>query len=256
MGSTESLVEHKTYHDNKQLKAHWFTRDFESPRASPSFESKQYIHGKYIIYHENGTIESITHYNDNVMCGKQISYFSSGGVKHICYYDNNKLQGHYTKYHENGMINEKSYYINGVLFGQVLKYHDNGKFHRDEWFDHGIPYNYCKEYDKNGLLQLHQVYSSSENKQTGMTKHILSAGYINGELCFYELEIYKSFHCKVHYIYNVLKFDCVIKNIKVILPVMSFQRKFKRHVYSQILDTLNSIMINDLSLLILSYIKN
>lgn len=247
MGATESLIEHKTYYDDKQLKAHWFTRDFES---------KQYIHGEYTIYHENGVIESITHYIDNVMCGKQISYFFSGGIKHICYYSNNQLQGHYVKYHENGTINEKSYYINGVLFGQVLKYYDNGKLQIDEWFDHGVSCNYHKEYNKNGSLRLYQVYSSSEHKRTGMIKHILSAGYVSGELCFYEIKICKSLHYKVYYIYNALNFNYAIKNIKIILPIMSFQRKFKRRMYSRILNELNTLMINDLSLLILSYIKN
>ncbi|WP_038899880.1 hypothetical protein, partial [Yersinia pestis] len=66
------------------------------------------VNGEYIIYHENGAIESKRHFIDSKIAdGECPHYYDNGKIKENHSYLNNKLEGKYFEYFPDGKIKDE-----------------------------------------------------------------------------------------------------------------------------------------------------
>lgn len=182
-------------------------------------------------------------------------------VEHKEYYNNKVLQAYYftknckrygvcKEYHMNGTIQYISNYHNGRICGRLLTYFDNGQIHIDTYSKSGLYYKYYKLYNENGRLCEHIVYHRRKNRLV----FSLCADYTNNTLRYY---IYNGTNATRQYIYNVSKSYDHIIDLKIINPIRSIQQHFRTKMYSRVFSALNDVIsINDLSRIVLSYIKN
>jgi hypothetical protein len=152
-------------------------------------------------------------------------YYDNGNLKLHYYMKENKFHGEYKCYYENGNIEIDAYYKNGDLNK-----------------------NY-KTYDAHAVLTEHIFYRDL-NKRHWYNK--LCAEYKNNKMnSYYVIGI--DVHIIVLY-HNIN--DCEYVNHKIVDPLILLQKRFKQKINSKQLTILNQFLINDISLLILSYIKN
>jgi hypothetical protein len=187
---------------------------------------------------DDSIVEHKEYYNDKVL---KTHYITKNGKRHgIC-----------KEYHRNGVIQYISDYHNDIMCGRSLTYFDNGQVQMDTYSKKGVYYEYCKLYNKNGKLFEHIVYHRHKNKLV----FSLCADYTDNVSRYY---IYNANNTTRQYIYNVSRsYDHIIIDLKIINPIRSLQEQFRNKMYSKIFNALNDVInINDLSQIVLSYIKN
>lgn len=143
---------------------------------------------------------------------------------------------------------------NNMLHGSYKSYYYNTKLNIDTQYNNGHQHNYYKQYDTQGIIIRHNIYHKSKDR---ITHSAQCAVYLRDKLCEYYIETdTKYYHDRqdIYYVRKSIKY--IMINLSIINPIRSVQRKFRSHLYSKILNTLNYIIkINDLSLLIVSYIQ-
>jgi hypothetical protein len=152
-----------------------------------------------------------------------------------------------------------------------LHYYENGILHIDTYYKNGINCNYCKEYNSDGLLIYHIVYHdykftsesifNAPNDNRKNRPNELHAQYVNGKLCYFG--ILSNIHCSSPHskgyrslmIYRISEnFVCI--DLSIINPIRSLQKRFRKKFNSKRSTILNQFLINDVSQLIISYLKN
>jgi antitoxin component YwqK of YwqJK toxin-antitoxin module len=76
-------------------------------------------HGEYVRYYKHGQIEEKSTYKNGKRCGEHVIYKPDGNLYIKCKYINNELHGKYIRYHENGEVKFKCNYVNGELVEPV-----------------------------------------------------------------------------------------------------------------------------------------
>lgn len=207
--------------------------------SSPSLiEHKEYYDSDELHYHYY-TIK-------NKGCGPYRSYDHNERLRSACNYENDFLSGRFTNYSENGFVDNEFYYNDHIQ-------------------------TYSRVYDDINSVFICTNKAYHKNKST--LPDILSAIYVDEKLYSYNIEyswrvsgnssyvkkiIYHMPHLhRMPHSHRLWIAHPYIIDLSVINPIRNIQKRFRDNMYSQILNELNlMIHINDLSLVVISYIKN
>jgi hypothetical protein len=205
-------------------------------------------------------------------------YYTDGFLKQHYFTKNDVIHGAYIEFHPNSELKRTCYYHHGTVSGRDLEYYENGKLYMDRYDVKGFYGNYCKLYDEYGSLTTHIIYHNTI-KESFFT-HEFRAEYTNNILSLYSIDTHikndlyeeNNDYLKYHVVYNIkprndTKFDLWLAggsdddilygkiDLSIINPLRSLQKRFRKHIYSTILNELNHVIkINDLSKLILLYL--
>lgn len=95
------------------------TSFFENGTISEIIPYKNYkIDGKYMSFHENGTLIQSTIYTDGLKNGVDELYYENGNLREKCSYKNDKLEGIFEAYNEDGTLYLRTVYKNGVIISK------------------------------------------------------------------------------------------------------------------------------------------
>jgi hypothetical protein len=136
-----------------------------------------------VTFYENGNIESITHYHNDLLNGKFQTFYECGSLKDEGYYVNNKLHiYHITFFHPSIAPNRLYSYIeytNGQIMGRHSIYMINGTLYKEQYIyqnlvfhDINNPKVYLNKYKYNDKEFVFRVVKD-DNKIVAMSKYIL-----------------------------------------------------------------------------------
>jgi hypothetical protein len=230
----DEIKEHKRWYTKPKIHSHYFT-----------LNNKR--HGEYKEYRETGDLQFKCQYKNNMKCGTYTYYFMNGSIAVSCHYMTDVLHGPYTEYDIQGDMRFTCDYTNGHILGHNLYFNPYGEISKDIYYSSN--HNYAKEYDWHKKLMCHiGFWKEIQNTYIG-----IRANYSNNKLCAFFIEN-ESFERR--YIYNISKDDDIIIDLNVINPIRIIQLKFRSKKYNKILNELNRVIIDVLSRLIMSYLKN
>ena len=108
------------------------------------------MHGKWVVWFENGVVESIQFYNIGLEDSIWKLYYPSGRIAEIREYQNGLSEGKWSYYYENGNIQSEVFYKQHRMNGDFITYYDNGSKEQqgkyvqnleegewDFWFENG-----------------------------------------------------------------------------------------------------------------------
>lgn len=84
------------------------------------------LHGDFIVYDEDGNIDSKTSYINGIKDGEYIYYGYNGNIRRKAPYIKGKLHGEVLIYGEDGNIEKRENYKHGKNHGEIVFYYDNG----------------------------------------------------------------------------------------------------------------------------------
>ena len=70
--------------------------------------------GESVEYYEEGSIESIVHFRNNIVEGLTITYYENGNIDEEVNYKNNKMNGEAKSYDENGKLNGRTIFKDDI----------------------------------------------------------------------------------------------------------------------------------------------
>jgi antitoxin component YwqK of YwqJK toxin-antitoxin module len=82
---------------------------------------------EYKSYHENGKLETVGYYKNNVENGEWKEFRDDGTPASVIVYKDGVLHGIYKSYHSNGTIEESGYYKDGSKDGEWKGFNESGK---------------------------------------------------------------------------------------------------------------------------------
>ena len=91
------------------------------------FNKNGLLDGESREYYEEGDIQSVSSFKNNVANGLFISYYQNGNIKDKQNYKNGNGEGEGLFYYENGQLEEKYFMKNGKLDGEAINYFNDGK---------------------------------------------------------------------------------------------------------------------------------
>ena len=101
--------------------------------TSFSFAQKDSV----VNYYDNGKIESIIHFKNNIRDGEAKFYWENGNLKRTCSYFNGKVDGLVTDYNKNGLIQEMYTLENGKREGPTSLFDSTGTYVKDVMYKEG-----------------------------------------------------------------------------------------------------------------------
>jgi antitoxin component YwqK of YwqJK toxin-antitoxin module len=114
---TEVIIE-KTYHDNGELKEEFETLNGER-------------HGYYKLYHENGQIQAILHYENDIQVDGIIESFDeNGSLIRSVLIKNGNLNGPFKEYYSSGKIKREGEYKDDEILGIPVEYLEDGEIRK------------------------------------------------------------------------------------------------------------------------------
>jgi len=117
--------------------------------------------GKYIRYHDDGTLSKVTQkgsYKNGQKDGVWESYHNNGQLSSKVSYLNGNLNGVWEKYRENGQLDFKCSYLNGKLNGVCEKYRENGELFFKGSYLNGYLNGVWEYYNEDGSLERTETY--------------------------------------------------------------------------------------------------
>ena len=78
------------------------------------YDKKGVLNGNSISYYEEGNIQSIFPYKNNLIEGLVIRYYENGNIKEEVNYKNNKMNGEAKSYDENGKLNGRTIFKDDI----------------------------------------------------------------------------------------------------------------------------------------------
>lgn len=91
-----------------------------------------------ISYHNNGKMESIIHFRDNVRDGDATFFWENGNLKKELTYVNGRVEGLVRRYDENGILREMFVIQNGRREGPTSLFDSTGSYVEDIYYEEGI----------------------------------------------------------------------------------------------------------------------
>ena len=102
------------------------------------FKKDGLFNGEKREYYEEGDIQSVSPFKNNVADGIFITYYQNGNIKVKNTYKNGNEEGEGLFYYENGQLEEKYFMKNGKLDGEAINYFEDGKIRNKAIFKDGI----------------------------------------------------------------------------------------------------------------------
>lgn len=87
--------------------------------------------------YDNGALKSITFYKDELH-KRKITYFQNGEIESIFHYKNDLLEGEQLWFHENGTIDQKVLYVEGQRNGNAYFFYPSGTLKHTRHFKDDI----------------------------------------------------------------------------------------------------------------------
>ena len=134
------------------------------------------LNGKFEEYHENGKLKSVGYYKDGKEEGKIEDYYENGQLESLRYYIDGKEDGKGESYYENGQLQFVGYSKNGELDGKIELYYESGKLENVQHYKDGKLDGKWEDYHENGQLKSVQYYK--DGKEDGKWE----VYYENGQL--------------------------------------------------------------------------
>ena len=139
--SVQNLYMHEKYYDSSKINEKYMIDGINRK------------FGEYIGYYENGNIQKICNYNNNII-KKSISYYANGNIESEIIYDDTGNQMNKISYYESGNIKEKYSKINNI--GITENYNEDGLL---------INYSHTQEKHKQFNLEFKSInWYRTENK--------------------------------------------------------------------------------------------
>jgi antitoxin component YwqK of YwqJK toxin-antitoxin module/capsular polysaccharide biosynthesis protein len=106
--------------------------------------------GKWIEWHENGTIENICHYSKGRLHGKLTRWSPTGQKVVERRYKNGRLEGPFATWHSNGQKAATGDYRNGRLHGSFTEWYENGQLAAAVQYHDGKKHKLSRVWHHNG----------------------------------------------------------------------------------------------------------
>lgn len=107
----------------------WFFYDKYGNVTDEAQYEENLAQGAYKIFHNNGNLEDLNTYTDDVITGYGASYYAFGQMETQGYYnDEGYKDGLWLTYYPDGILKTENYYHKGELNGAQKYYAPNGKF--------------------------------------------------------------------------------------------------------------------------------
>lgn len=123
-------------------------------------EDTNSLHGKYIMFFENGAIQEKAKFKNNQVVGKRILYYPNGRIKIMESHKEGIFEGKYISYFESGNTKEEGMYINNEMSGIWKFYYDQNppQVKEEVTFENNMENGPFREYHKNGKLAAEGSY--------------------------------------------------------------------------------------------------
>ena len=111
------------------------------------------LEGKEYWYNQDGKIEWILEYKNNIQNGKEIRYFGNGKIETEENFKNGERNGEGKYYHEDGRLVTVTNYLDGIVHGKNVTYYKNGKTKSETMYKNGEVEGKWVEYNENGSIK-------------------------------------------------------------------------------------------------------
>ena len=151
-----------------------------------------------VTFHENGNLESITHYHNDILNGKFQTFYPCGSLKEEGYYLNNKLHIYYITFFDPSIAPNRLYsyieYINGEITGRYSIYMVDGTLYKEQYIYQNLVFHdinnpkvylnkiihndkeyilrFLKENDKIVAISNYRIYKYDNNQYYIFRKHV------------------------------------------------------------------------------------
>ncbi len=158
---------------NKQTKkkeGEYFAFYPNGQKLEESFYIHDSLHGERKLYHENGTLESITTHANGMFEGKYQKFNEQGKLTNEGQYVNNEMSGIWKKWFDSGTLAEEVTFAANLENGPFKEYHENGKLKAEgNYLEGDNEQGELKIYDENGELT-ERMYCEYGNCTTSWSK--------------------------------------------------------------------------------------
>ncbi len=122
--------------------------DFDNQKIKYTQLPNGDIHGKFHVFHYNGSLSSEMMYIDNRTVGIGQDWRKTGQLKSRSTYPNGLLE----EWHKNGQLKRQQINFNGHANGVYRFWYENGQLWHEWNYREGKKYGSCKSWDENGVL--------------------------------------------------------------------------------------------------------
>ncbi|TKG89887.1 tetratricopeptide repeat protein [Puteibacter caeruleilacunae] len=109
--------------------------------------------GEWKIYHRNGTVSKLIHYEKGILNGEYKMFYPSGQLKEIANYKEGQIEGYSIDYHENGQKETEGYLIAGAPDGHWYYYNQDGSLDAYYHFKEGAASGWATRYAPDGKIE-------------------------------------------------------------------------------------------------------
>lgn len=167
----------KSFYESGNLKSiyHYNAQNKRDGKAETYFDEKDKIaetltfkdgqpEGEYIVYHENGAVESKRYFaQGKIKDGECPHFYDNGVLKQKHSYLNQKLEGPAFEYFPDGKIKGKYSYSKGTIVGTSTEYYSTGKirgvYHRNNQGENDGTF---EQYSEEGKLLSKATYKNGK----------------------------------------------------------------------------------------------
>jgi uncharacterized protein (TIGR02145 family) len=121
-------------------------------------------HGEITTYREDGSIDKVEAFENNVLNGKWKAYYENGNLMCTGHYKDGKQNGEWKSYYENGKLMRVENYKDGKPDGKWEHYSENIKPMRVEYYKNGNRDGKWEHYDENWKQMLGSFVDQREGK--------------------------------------------------------------------------------------------
>ena len=161
------------------------------------FNKNGLLDGESREYYEEGDIQSVSSFKNNVANGLFISYYQNGNIENKYAYVNGQANGECFSYYENGKLEERYFLKNGEIDGEAFAYYPSGKLRGKEVQKLGKREGESIIYHENGNIKQKSTFKN--DKREGDLFIYFPSGklrqtekYINGKIEGEVIEYYES----------------------------------------------------------------
>jgi len=141
-------------------------------------------HGKYIAYHEDGSVFEESTYVDGHVHGVRMMYYEGDKkIKTLENYDNGEMKGLFEEYHLNGQVSFSGMFVEGSMEGVFKKYSESGQLIEEVTFADSEENGPFKEYHLNGQLAAEGAYKHGDNEDGQLKLYDEDGELIKEMLC-------------------------------------------------------------------------
>lgn len=106
--------------------------------------------GEWKFYSDNGNLNSVFNYKDDLVEGEAVYYHDNGKVFKKLNYENDLRQGYYEEYYPSGQMSQQGYYKDDMLEGLWIRYYQDGTITNKNYYNKGNRYGVAHTFSVDG----------------------------------------------------------------------------------------------------------